>query len=159
MSLKLSSDAFRDGGKIPDRYSRSGGNASPPLAWSGVPASARSLALIVDDPDAAGGLFVHWVVYGIPTKMDGFPENVPPKAQLPRGILQGRNGFGELGYGGPQPPSGTHRYFFHLYALDEEVRLAGGADREDLDKAMRGHIVEEARLMGTFEHRTGSRAA
>ena len=156
MSLKLTSSAFRDGDSIPDKYSKLGGNASPPLGWSGIPGSAKSLALIVDDPDAPSGLFVHWVVYGVPTNMDGFPENVPGKAELPRGIRQGRNGFGDVGYGGPQPPRGTHRYFFHLYALNHDIQLPAGANREDLDKAMRGHIVEEARLMGTFQHRTGS---
>lgn len=158
MSLKLTSAAFREGGRIPDKYSKSGGNISPPLAWSGVPAKTKSLALVVDDPDAPSGTFVHWVVYGIPANMEEFPENVPPKPQLPRGIRQGRNDFGDVGYGGPQPPSGIHRYFFHLYALDDEIHLPAGADRKDLEKTMRGHLLEEARLMGTFEHRTGSHA-
>jgi Raf kinase inhibitor-like YbhB/YbcL family protein len=159
MGLTLTSTAFRDGGRIPGRHSKSGGNASPMLEWSGVPKGAKSLALIVDDPDAPGGVFVHWVVYGIPANMDRLPENVPPKPQLPRGIRQGKNDFGTIGYGGPQPPRGTHRYIFHLYAVDEEIGLPPGAGREELDRATRGHVLEEARLTGLFEQGRGSHAA
>jgi Raf kinase inhibitor-like YbhB/YbcL family protein len=159
MDLKLTSAAFRDGDRIPERYSKNGGNASPPLEWSGVPGGTKSLALIVEDPDAPGGVFVHWVIYDIPPNMNQLPENVPSKAELPRGIRQGRNDFGALGYGGPQPPRGTHRYVFHLYALGEEFRLPSGISRKELDQAMRGHVLAEARLMGLFEQRTGSHGA
>ena len=151
MSMKLTSRAFSDGEKIPDRYSRQGGNNSPPLVWTQVPANTKNLALTVDDPDAPSGVFVHWLVYGIPPDTREFDES-----SLPSGVRQGRNGFGAIGYGGPQPPSGTHRYFFHLYALDQEITVASGASREDLDRAMRGHILEEAELMGQYGERTQS---
>src|SRR5439155_3875618 len=151
MSMKLTSRAFSNGEKIPDRYSRQGGNISPPLVWTQVPANTKSLALTVDDPDAPSGVFVNWLVYGIPPDTREFDES-----SLPSGVRQGRNGFGAIGYGGPQPPSGTHRYFFHLYALDQEITVASGASREDLDRAMRGHVLEEAELMGQYGEQTQS---
>lgn len=160
MSLKLTSDAFQNESFIPDKYSKSGGNISPPLSWTEVPQAAKSLALIVDDPDAPSGTFVHWVLYGIRPEARGLDEDQPANPTLLGGMRQGRNGFGDLGYGGPQPPSGTHRYFFHLYALDAEIDLPAGATREALDRAMRGHILEEAQLMGRYEHRkAGTHAA
>jgi len=154
MKMKLTSRAFSDGEKIPERFSRQGGNTSPPLAWTHVPANAKSLALIVDDPDAPSGVFVHWLLYGISPDTTKFDENSPP-----RGVHQGTNDFGDIGYGGPQPPGGAHRYFFHLYALDREIDLAPGASREDLDRAIRGHALEEAKLMGRYGQRTGSQSA
>jgi Raf kinase inhibitor-like YbhB/YbcL family protein len=145
---------------IPEKYSKSGGNISPPLEWSGVPSSARSLAVIVDDPDAPSGVFVHWLIYRIPRDRPRLDEDRPATARLADGIRQGRNGFGEVGYGGPQPPNGTHRYFFHLYALDIEPELESGATREELDAALEDHILEEAQLMGRYQHREpGSQAA
>ena len=160
MSLQLTSSAFRHEGTIPDKYSKEGGNISPPLSWSGVPEKAKSLALIVDDPDAPSGLFVHWLVYAIPPHLAKLGEDLPATATLADGLRQGRNGFGDIGYGGPRPPSGTHRYFFHLFALDTELDLAPGARREELDRAIQGHVLEEAQLMGRYEHRKpGSRAA
>jgi len=149
MKMKLTSRAFSEGEKIPERFSRQGGSTSPPLAWTQIPTNAKSLALIVDDPDAPSGVFVHWLVYGISPDTTKFDEGAPP-----RGVHQGTNGFGDIGYGGPEPPSGTHRYFFHLYALDREIDLASGASLEDLDQAMRGHVIEEAILMGHFGQRT-----
>ena len=160
MSLNLTSAAFREGGAIPDRYSKSGGNISPPLAWTGVPAGTRSLALIGEDPDAPSGVFVHWLVYGIPPETKELEEGQPETPTLPDGSLQGRNGFGQTGYGGPAPPSGTHRYFFHLFALGRELNLAPGASRKELDEIMQNHVLERAQLMGVYSHHgSGSRAA
>jgi len=160
MSLKMTSRAFQHESVIPDKHSKDGGNISPPLAWTNVPDATRSLALIMDDPDAPSGVFVHWLVYGIPPAGTELDEHLPATAKLPNGVRQGRNGFGELGYGGPQPPSGTHRYFFHLYALDTDLALQAGASREELDQALQGHILEETQLMGRYQRRRpGSRAA
>lgn len=158
MSLKLTSPAFQHEGLIPHRYSKDGGNISPPLAWTDVPQETKSLALILDDPDAPSGMFVHWLVYNIPPASAELAEDLPATPSLPGDILQGSNGFGDLGYGGPKPPSGTHRYFFHLYALDIKLKLPSGASREELDRALQGHILEEAQLMGRYQHRD-SRAA
>ncbi len=160
MAFKLISFAFNDGDFIPERHSHKGGNLSPPLAWENPPEETVSFALIVDDPDAPSGLFVHWLVYGI---SDGTQELSEGQRKEP-GIgpmKQGRNSFGELGYGGPEPPSGVHRYFFHLYALDSDLDdLKPGALREELDRAMDGHILKEAVLMGRYQHReSGTRAA
>ena len=160
MSLTLTTSAFQQEGMIPDKYSKDGGNISPPLSWDGVPENTKSLALIVDDPDAPSGLFVHWLLYAIPPDVTSLDEDRPAREILSNGIRQGRNGFEELGYGGPQPPSGTHRYFFHIFALDNVPDLQPGSTREQLDEAMRGHVLEEAQLMGKYEHHEpGSRAA
>ena len=160
MALKLTSRAFQHEGFIPDKYSKAGGNVSPPLAWTDVPHATKTLALIVDDPDAPSGVFVHWLLYGIPLTTTELDEDIPATPTLRNGARQGRNGFRELGYGGPQPPSGTHRYFFHLYALDTELPLAAGASRQELDQALGGHVLEDAQLMGRFQHREpGSEAA
>lgn len=153
MSLSLTTRAFQNEGPIPDEFSKQGGNVSPALEWTGVPDGTRSLALIVDDPDAPSGLFVHWLVYGIKPGVNTLEEHLPATAELPGGTRQGRNGFGDLGYGGPKPPSGTHRYFFHLYALDTETDLPGGLNRQELDGVIHGHVIEEAQLMGRYEHR------
>jgi Raf kinase inhibitor-like YbhB/YbcL family protein len=110
------------------------------------------LALIVDDPDAPSGVFVHWLVCRIPAALGKLDEGQPAGPTLRDGIRQGRNGFGEVGYGGPQPPSGTHRYFFHLYALDSELDLPSGFNRDQLDRAIKGHVLEEAQLMGRYQH-------
>jgi Raf kinase inhibitor-like YbhB/YbcL family protein len=160
MSLNLTSRAFEHEGVIPDKYSKRGGNISPPLAWTGVPDSTKSLALIMDDPDAPSGIFVHWLLYRIPRTATELSEDLPRTPKLPNGALQGRNNFDELGYGGPQPPHGTHRYFFHLYALDNVPDLKPGAERSDLDRAFESHILEEAQIMGRYQHhKPGSRAA
>jgi Raf kinase inhibitor-like YbhB/YbcL family protein len=158
MSLKLTSGAFNQGGSIPNQYSKKGGNLSPPLEWHGMPAGTKSLALIVDDPDAPSGTFVHWLLYDIPISLSELAEGVQRTGHLPGGLRQGHNDFGEIGYGGPQPPSGTHRYFFRLFALDSELDLPPGASRKELEQAMKGHILEQTELMGRFESRS-SRAA
>lgn len=160
MALKLVSRAFPHEGTIPEAYSKDGGNLSPPLEWTGVPDTTESLALIMDDPDAPAGVFVHWLVYGIPSNSTGFEEDLPATETLRTGVRQGRNGFGEIGYGGPQPPSGTHRYFLHLYALDYNPPLHAGSSREELDRAIEGHVIEETQLMGRYQHHEpGTRAA
>jgi Raf kinase inhibitor-like YbhB/YbcL family protein len=159
MSLKLMSRAFQNQGVIPEKYSKQGGNISPPLAWTGVPEETTSLALIMDDPDAPSGVFVHWLVYGISPHTTELEEGLPPTGQLPNGARQGVNGYGDLGYGGPQPPSGTHRYFFHLYALDTDTDLPAGLTRQELDGAIEGHVIEEAQLMGRYQSREHTRTA
>ena len=159
MSLKLQISAFENEGTIPDIYSKKGGNISPAISWSGVPADTRSLVLIVDDPDAPSGLFTHWMVYGIDPRQTDLPEHVPATGNLPNGARQGKNGFGDVGYGGPQPPSGTHRYYFHLYALDTDSELPAGLTREELNGVIDGHIIEEAQWMGRYQHREKTRTA
>jgi Raf kinase inhibitor-like YbhB/YbcL family protein len=150
MDLDVTSSAFEEGGAIPARYTCDGLDVSPPLSWGSVPDGTRSLALIADDPDAPGRTFVHWVIYNLPPDTQRLPEDVPNRQTLPGGAAQGVNGVGGAGYTGPCPPSGTHRYFFKLYALDTELDLGGGATKEDLVGAMEGHILAEGRLMGTY---------
>ncbi len=151
MSLKLTSPAFADRQAIPPRHTCEGDDLSPPLAWSGVPPGTRGLALVCDDPDAPGGIWVHWVVHGIPPDAGGLPAGVPPRAGLADGTRQGLNDFGRTGYGGPCPPPGNaHHYRFTLYALDAALELEPGATKAGLLRAMSGHLLAEARLTGTF---------
>jgi Raf kinase inhibitor-like YbhB/YbcL family protein len=142
--LEISSAAFEGGGAIPSRHSCDGENVSPPLSFAGAPAGTRSLALVVDDPDAPVGTFTHWLAWGIDPDTDGIGEG----QAAPR---EGRNGFGTTGYAGPCPPRGRHRYFFRLFALDTELDLEPGADREQLESALDGHVLESTELMGTYE--------
>lgn len=149
-TIKLSSSAFKEGQPIPRPYTCDGVNISPPLEWSGLPKTAKTIAIIVDDPDAPSGPFVHWIVYNLPAENIGFVENVPATDNLKAGGFQGKNGFNKIGYGGPCPPLGTHRYFFKLYALDGELPLAAGATKAEVEKAMQDHIVGQSQLMGTY---------
>jgi Raf kinase inhibitor-like YbhB/YbcL family protein len=151
MALKLTSTAFEEGGMIPAQYTCDGQNVSPPLAWSGAPEGTKTLALIADDPDAPRGTWVHWVVHQIPATEKGLPENVPARETLEGGARQGTNDFKKPGYGGPCPPSGTHRYFFKLYALDASPDLPPGATKDQLLKAMEGHILAQGQLMGRYK--------
>jgi Raf kinase inhibitor-like YbhB/YbcL family protein len=151
MSLNITSRAFEDGGVIPGKYTCDRDNISPPLAWSNVPGAAKELALILDDPDAPSGVFVHWVVYGLPATAGELEQAAPPTRKLRAGGAQGRNGFGNIGYGGPCPPSGEHRYFSHLYALDADIGLAPGVSRQEAGAAMKGHVLEEAKLMFRYK--------
>lgn len=153
-SFTFTSEAFAHGQSIPAKYTCIGRNISPALAWGEPPAGTQSFALIVDDPDAPGGTWVHWVLYNIPPETRSLPEallvtgkNVPEGQGSP---FTGKNSWGDIGYGGPCPPSGTHRYFFKFYALDETLGLLPGADKSELLKAMKGHILAQAELMGTF---------
>lgn len=155
MTLKLTSSAFQQGGSIPSQYTCEGKDLSPPLAWSGLPDNAKSVAMIVDDPDAPDPakpqrVYVHWVAYNIPTQASSLPENAS-KAGMPSGATQGKNDWGNAGYGGPCPPIGRHRYFFKLYALDRILTGLKTATRADLEKAMKGHILDSGELMGTYQ--------
>jgi hypothetical protein len=148
--MNLKSTDFRDGEKIPARFTCDGKNSSPQLSWSDFPEKTKTFALIVEDPDAPGGTFVHWVVYNIPSDVTNLSEGITSE-NLPEGAREGTNHFGDSDYGGPCPPSGTHRYYFKLYALDIELHLKPGAGRRDLLKIMEGHILAEAQLMGKYE--------
>ncbi len=150
-TMKLSSSAFVEGALIPARYTCAGDDFSPPLAWSDIPAGAQSLALIADDPDAPVGTWMHWVVFNLPVTAGGLPEGIKDAKQLPGGGTQGTNSWRRIGYGGPCPPSGTHRYFFKLYALETTLSLGNTATAKDLQAAMKGHILAEAKLMGRFK--------
>ena len=149
-ALQVTSTAFKEGQSIPRQYTCDGVNISPPLEWNGTPKSAKTIAIIADDPDAPSGTFVHWVVYNLPAENIGLVENLPTTESLKAGGFQGKNDFQKIGYGGPCPPSGTHRYFFKVYALDSELALKAGATKADVEKAMQGHIVAQAQLMGTY---------
>ena len=155
MTFKLTSSAFPQGGEIPAKYTCEGQDISPPLAWTGAPPDATSLALIVDDPDAPDPAapkmtWVHWVLYNIPPGTGSLPEGAK---QLPPGTLQGLNDWKSTGYGGPCPPPGhgPHRYFFRLYALDSEVGLPAGASRKELERALEGHVLAVAELVGVYQ--------
>ncbi len=151
--MKISSSAFKEGQKIPLKYTCDGQDVSPPLEWGHAPGGTKSFALICEDPDAPGGTWVHWVIYGIPADRKALDESVRPERELDRGIRQGKNSWPRIGYGGPCPPGGTHRYYFKLYALDTVLTLSPGATKEQLLAAMKGHILEEAHLMGTYQRR------
>jgi len=150
MALELTSSAFAHGEPIPRRYTCDGEDISPPLRWSDPPPGTRSFALIADDPDAPMGTFVHWVLFNLPAEARALPEAVPSEGELPDGSRHGQNGWQRLGYGGPCPPRGTHRYFFRLYALDTILDLAAGVGKKRLLQAMEGHILAQGELMGTY---------
>ena len=150
MAMQLTSKAFKEGGAIPKKYTCEGGDVSPPLEWTSVPDEAMTLALISDDPDASNGVWVHWVLYNIPAHIMEIPENLPREGQLENGTMQGQNDFKKIGYGGPCPPSGIHRYVFKIYALDKELDLAPGATNKQLLQAMEGHILDRAQFLGTY---------
>ena len=151
MGIKLTSTAFQDGDMIPAKYSCDGQNISPPINFSGLPPSAKSLALVCDDPDAPGKTWVHWVLYDLPPTATELAENIAHEEKLSKGGKQGKNDFGKIGYGGPCPPSGTHRYVFRLFALDNETGIEPGATKEQLMKAIEGHMVAEGELMGRYK--------
>jgi len=150
--MNLMSTAFEDGRPIPAQYTGDAADESPYLRWSDVPAGTKSFALICDDPDAPGGTWVHWVLYGLPGSARLIPEKFPTAESLAGGVKQGVNDFGRIGYGGPLPPPGKpHRYFFKLYALDAELALKPRASKPELLRAMEGHILAEAQIMGTYK--------
>jgi len=150
MEIKITSPAFEEGGMIPEVYTCDGIDISPPLKWSSVPQGTKTLALICDDPDAPIGTWVHWVIYNIPGDISELPENIPPEQEIKNGGIQGMNDSRKIGYGGPCPPGGTHRYFFRIYALDTEVDLQPGATKSQLLNAMEGHILAKGQLMGRY---------
>ena len=149
MPFRLSSSSFREGEHIPPQYTCEGVDLSPPLAWSNPPSGAKSFALIMDDPDAPRGTWVHWVLYNLPPTSRDLPEGLPRNPTLDPGGLQGVNDFGRIGYGGPCPPPGpSHRYLFKLYALDVTVPLPPRATKAQLERAMDGHLLAQTQLIG-----------
>lgn len=153
-TMTLESTAFEPGGPIPVGNTCDAEDLSPPLSWSQPPDGTRTLALVCDDPDAPGGTWVHWVLFNLPSRTRHLEASVPPREELDSGARQGRNDFGRVGYGGPCPPRGKpHRYFFRLYALDMELALEAGVTRAAVMKAMHGHVLETAELMGTYQRR------
>jgi Raf kinase inhibitor-like YbhB/YbcL family protein len=154
VALVLTSNAFTDRGEIPIEHTCNGDDTSPPLAWSGVPPAARSLALIVDDPDAPDPkaprrTWVHWLLYNLPAASSELAAGIAPE-RLPAGTLQGVNDWRRTGYGGPCPPIGRHRYFHKLYALDMLLPDLAEPSKAELERAMQGHVIEQAHLMGTY---------
>jgi hypothetical protein len=148
--MQLTSSAFKANELIPPRYTCDGQDISPPLAWKNIPETAQSLALICDDPDAPRGTFVHWVAYNLPASLTTLPEAISHGPSLEQGGLQGKNDFGTIGYGGPCPPGGTHRYYFTLYALDQLLNLGPRATKPQVLRAISGHQLAEAQLMGRY---------
>lgn len=148
--LQLTSDAFEHEGTIPPKYACGAEDVSPALHWNEPPAGTQSFALIMDDPDAGSTPFVHWVIYNIPTSARGLPEAVPTDQALPDGSLNGRTSMYSIGYMGPCPPSGAHHYFFTLYALDTTLEFPAPANKDDLLKAMEGHILAQSELIGIY---------
>lgn len=150
-AFELKASEFQSGGVIPKKFTCDGGDVSPALQWTEPPAGAQSFALIMDDPDAPGGTWVHWVLFNLPGTARELPEGVPPDAELSNGGRHGESSFGQLGYGGPCPPPGPpHRYFFKLYALDAKTRLDPGATKADLERTVKGHILAKAELVGRY---------
>jgi Raf kinase inhibitor-like YbhB/YbcL family protein len=152
MSIEITSSAFEQGKTIPKQYTGDGVNASPPLHWSEPPVGTKSIALICDDPDAPMGTWVHWVLFNLPPQTLELQEGVPTTSALPSGAKQGKNDFGDIGYGGPAPPKGKpHRYFFKLYALADVLDLSLGATKSQLVHAMKGHVLADGQLMGIYK--------
>ena len=145
--MQITSQAFTNGGKIPDKYTMYGENKIPPIHIEQVPEKARSLALIVDDPDALKGTFNHWLLFNMDPKIKDIKEDCVPVM-----ASQGQNDFGEVGYGGPKPPSGEHRYFFKAYALDTVLPLGRASKRDELEREMKDHVLDSAMLMGKYAH-------
>ena len=151
MAFQISSTTFSSGEMIPKKFTCDGPDVSPQLSWKDAPASAQSFALVMDDPDAPVGTWVHWVIYNLPANTKELPEGLGKQEQLASGGLQGRNDFRKIGYGGPCPPPGKpHRYFFKLYALDAKLNPSAGANKAELERAMKDHVLGEAELMGRY---------
>ncbi len=148
--MEIQSSAFHQGGLIPPQYTCTGKNISPPLSWKGIPEGTKSIAIITDDPDAPMGTWVHWVYYDIPDHVSGLPEHVLQGKKPSTGGTQGMNDSRNIGYDGPCPPSGIHRYYFKAYALDAMLNLSPGASKRELLNAMQGHILGESVLMGKY---------
>lgn len=149
-NMELLSPAFSFGEKIPVKYTCDGKNISIPLVFKDVPSHAKSIVVIMDDPDAPMGVFVHWVIYNIPPSLQALPEGIPPALELEYGMKQGRNDFGKIGYGGPCPPSGVHRYYIKAYALDRTLNLQAGLNKRELLQIIRPYIIDQAVLMGVY---------
>ncbi len=153
--VSISAEGFNNGERIPDKFTCEGKDISPPLSWEGVPAETKSIALIMDDPDASGGTFVHWIIYNIEANTRHLPEAIPLNEVFADGSMQGMTDFGGTGYGGPCPPPGKpHRYYFKIYALDIRPNLSPGASKSQLENVMKGHIIASGELMGKCERRS-----
>jgi len=150
MTIRVWSTAFEEDGIIPRQFTCDGEDISPPLSWDGVPEQAQSLVLIADDPDAPTGTWVHWVIYDLPATMSNLSEHVPSQKVIRTIGRHGITDFGRVGYGGPCPPTGTHRYFFKLYALDTRLNLEAGKTKSEVELAMQGHILAQGQLMGRY---------
>jgi Raf kinase inhibitor-like YbhB/YbcL family protein len=151
IKMKMTSKSFKEGEMIPGKYTCDDADISPHLEWSLVPEGTKTFAIICDDPDAPMGTWVHWIIFNIPGNVRAFLENIHPIEVLPEGTKQGKNDFGRIGYGGPCPPSGIHRYYFKIYALDVELDLKAGIRKTELLSAMDGHILAEGQLMGRYK--------
>lgn len=150
-SFSIASSAFSPDQTIPKKFTCRGEDVSPQLSWEGAPSGTKSFALIVDDPDAPAGTWVHWVLFNIPANVMALPEGVEKKEQVANHAIQGKNDFRKIGYGGPCPPAGkAHRYFLKLYALDSVLSLKAGATKAELESAMKGHILSQAQLVGRY---------
>ena len=151
MVIQLNSIGFKHGGKIPDRYTCKGEDISPSLAWDEPPAGTQSFVLIMDDPDAPVGTWDHWLLFNLPADLRALPEAIPPHPELPNGSRHGKNSWGRTDYGGPCPRSGTHRYYFRLYALDTRLDRRPGVPKKQLLNLMQRHILAQGELMGTYK--------
>jgi Raf kinase inhibitor-like YbhB/YbcL family protein len=149
-TLELISTDFAPGGMIPNPLTCDGGDLSPALQWKAPPAATQSFALIADDPDAPVGTWVHWVIFDLPPNLRSLPQNFPKSEQAADGSRQGKNDFDKIGYGGPCPPSGTHRYYFKLYALDTKLNLKPGSTKKEVERAMQGHILARGETIGRY---------
>jgi len=148
--MDIKSKAFMEGGMIPAKYTCDGENVSPPLEWTNAPPGTKSFALISDDPDAPAGTWVHWVIYNIPPEVTKLDEHIKPEKEFSTGMRQGNNDWPKIGYGGPCPPSGTHRYYFKLYAVDALLNLKPGVTKAQVLQAIKGHVLAEAQLMAKY---------
>ena len=157
--FQLKSNAFQAEGSIPSRFTCEAENISPELSWSGAPEGTRTFALILHDPDALHrGGYTHWVLFNLPATLNQIPENVPKNSTFPGGGVQGKNDDGKSGYTGPCPPSGSHRYYFHLYAVDRQLDLGENTTKAELEKALKGHVVGQTELMGRYKKGAGKAA-
>jgi hypothetical protein len=151
MEIEIRSRSFKDGEYIPPKYTCDGMNISPQLSWSCKVEGIKTFAIIVEDPDAPRGIFTHWIVYNIPSKINSLMENSTPAKNVSDEVLMGTNDFGRIGYGGPCPPSGTHRYYFRIYGLNSAVHLDSGATKSEVVKKMEGHIIARGEFMGKYQ--------
>ncbi len=153
MSIILKSSSFNNGEMMPSRHAYDKENISPGLSWENIPANASSIAIICDDPDAPVGNWVHWIIFNIPPTKKELEEDIPKVPELPGGSRQGRNDYGKIGYGGPCPPYGTHRYIFKIFALDAKLDLKAGCSRGEIMNAMKNHILDKGELTGLYSRK------
>ena len=151
-TITISSPAFKNGETIPIKYTGFGEDVSIPLNWENIPDKTKSIAILMDDPDAPIGTFTHWIIFNIPVSKTGLPEGVPQEAELPDGSKQGRNDFGRIGYNGPMPPAGkVHHYIITIFALDTVLNLPAGINAKTFHRALQGHILAEGKLVGLYK--------